>query len=73
MGVPTTRNNLFLDNDPSVPAVKERLRQAARIAKKNGSAVAIGHCKAGTMRALRDMAAEMIDDGIDFVFVTDLM
>lgn len=73
MGVPTTRNNLFLDNDPSVPAVKERLRQAARIAKKNGSAVAIGHCRAGTMRALRDMAAEMIDDGIDFVFVTDLM
>ncbi|WP_441561012.1 divergent polysaccharide deacetylase family protein [Colibacter massiliensis] len=72
-GVATTRNNLFLDNDTSVNAVKERLRQAARMAVKNGHAVAIGHCRENTLRAIRETVDELTDEGIKFVFVTDLM
>ena len=73
MGVPETRNNLFIDNDADVGAVKERLRQAGRIAKANGSAVVIGHCRAKTIAAIREMIDELHHEGIDFVFVTDLM
>ena len=73
MGVGTTRNNLFIDNDPSVSAIKERIRQAGRLALKNGTAVTIGHCRPATLQALKETYKELLDEGIDFVFVTQFM
>lgn len=73
MGITTGRNNLFLDNDKDVSAIKERLRQAGRIAVHNGSAVVIGHCRPYTAQALKEMIDELHREGVDLVFVTDLM
>ena len=73
MGVLSGRNNLFIDNDADVAAIKERLRQGGRIARRNGSAVVIGHCRPNTARAIREMVGELHGEGIDFVFATDLM
>lgn len=73
MGVATSRNNLFIDNDASVDAIKSRLRQAGSIARENGSAIVIGHCRRNTAQALSEMIDELHNDGIDLVFATDLM
>ena len=72
-GVETSRNNLFIDNDASVEAVKSRLRQAAHIAQSNGSAIVIGHCRANTAQAISEMVDELHNEGIDLVFATSLM
>ena len=73
MGVVTSRNNLFIDNDASVDAVKSRLRQAGQIARENGSAIVIGHCRWNTAQAISEMIDELHNEGIDLVFATDLM
>lgn len=73
MGIATSRNNLFLDNDKDVGAIKERLRQAGRIAVHNGNAIVIGHCRPYTAEALKEMIDELHREGVDIVFVTDLM
>lgn len=73
MGLATTRNNLFIDNDADVASVKSRLHQAGQIAKNNGSAVVIGHCRVNTAQAISEMIDELHQEGIDIVFVTDLM
>lgn len=73
MGIGTTRNNLFIDNDKDVAAIKKRILQGGQIAKNNGSAVVIGHCRPTTLAALKDSIDELHSEGIDIVFVTDLM
>lgn len=73
MGIGTTRNNLFIDNDSDVASIKKRIKQGGDIARSNGSAVIIGHNRPNTAEALRDMIDELHADGIDIVFVTDLM
>ncbi len=73
MGVATSRNNLFIDNDADVASVKARLRQGGQIALSNGSAVVIGHCRHNTAQAVRDMVQELAQEGVEIVFVTDLM
>lgn len=73
MGIGTTRNNLFIDNDKDVASIKKRILQGGQIAKNNGSAVVIGHCRPTTLAALKDSIDELHSEGIDIVFVTDLM
>ena len=73
MGIATSRNNLFIDNDADVNAIKQRLRQGGEIAKSNGSAIIIGHCRPKTAQALSEMIDELHKEGIDMVFVTELM
>ena len=73
MGVATSRNNLFIDNDADVAAIKKRIRQGGDIAKNNGSAIIIGHCRPKTAQALSEMIDELVQEGIDIVFVTELM
>lgn len=73
MGVTTGRNNLFIDNDANVSAIKERLRQGGEMALRNGSAVVIGHCRPNTAQAIAEMIDELHGKGVDIVFVTDLM
>ena len=73
MGIATSRNNLFIDNDADVSAIKQRLRQGGEIAKSNGSAIIIGHCRPKTAQALSEMLDELHKEGIEIVFVTELM
>lgn len=73
VGIGTTRNNLFIDNDHDVELIKNRLRQGGQIAKSNGSAVVIGHCRPYTLQAIKESIDELHKEGIDLVFVTDLM
>jgi len=48
-GVPSSDRDVFLDDDPSAPAVEAQLRELEKIARSQGVAIAIGHPHAATL------------------------
>jgi uncharacterized protein len=71
-GIPTASRDVFLDNKEDVAYSEEQLREAAAIAVRTGSAIAIGHPRATTLEAVRDMIPQLQAQGIDFVLVQSL-
>jgi polysaccharide deacetylase 2 family uncharacterized protein YibQ len=72
MGVPTAARDVFLDNRADVAYSEAQLSQAAAIAQRNGSAIAIGHPRPTTLAAVRAMIPKLQALGIRFVLVQDL-
>ncbi len=72
-GVPTAARDVFLDNQASVAYTEAQLRAAAEIAKRTGSAIAIGHPRATTLAAVRALIPELQAAGIQFVLAQDLV
>jgi len=50
--------NIFLDNVKDLSAIKYQLSKAAKIARKKGQAIAIGHPNHETLKAIRQWIAE---------------
>jgi polysaccharide deacetylase 2 family uncharacterized protein YibQ len=74
-GVPTVRNNMFLDSPLDEQGridVRAQLRNLTDIAVRRGYGVGIGHPHPETLRALRAEAPRMMEQGIEFVFVSEL-
>ncbi len=72
-GVPYVRNELFVDNEADVDAIKAMIRKGAALAKERGRAVIIGHCRPKTAEAFRQIVPELRRDGITFVYVSELL
>lgn len=73
MGVPTARNDIFLDNSSDVQAIRKQIYKAMDIAEKNGSAIAICHARPNTAKAWSMYAEEIKNTGIKLVPITDLL
>ena len=73
VGVPTARNNGFMDNDSNVANIKSRFRQAAQVALKNGNNIVICHVRPNTAIALREVMPELKDMGVNMVYVSELV
>jgi polysaccharide deacetylase 2 family uncharacterized protein YibQ len=71
-GVATAGRDVFLDNRADVAYTEGQLRIAAAIAKRDGSAIAIGHPRPTTLVAVRAMIPELEADGITFVQAAEL-
>jgi len=54
---PYISRDVFLDHDPDVDAVKKQVQRAVAIAKKYGSAIAIGHPHIKTLQGLAESKA----------------
>lgn len=52
-GVPSLRRHVFLDNVQTEAETRQQLARAIALARKNGSAIAIGHPHPSTVRALQ--------------------
>lgn len=72
-GVPNASRNVFLDNQSNTAYSETMLRQAAAIALQKGSAIAIGHPKATTLAAIRDLYPQLQAQGIRFVLASQLV
>ena len=72
-GVRTASRDVFLDNQADVEYSKGQLRAAAVLAKRTGSAIAIGHPRPTTLVAVRDLIPELQAEGIDFVLASELV
>jgi polysaccharide deacetylase 2 family uncharacterized protein YibQ len=71
-GIPNASRDVFLDNQETVAYTEAQLRDAAEIAKRNGSAIAIGHPKPTTLAAIRAMIPQLQSQGITFVLASSL-
>jgi uncharacterized protein len=71
-GVATTRRNVFLDDEQSVPAIRKQFVLAIRDARGKGSALAIGHPHPETLEVLNEMLPEAERQGVRLVFASDL-
>ncbi len=61
MGVATVARDVFLDSRPGRGEPRARLREAERIARRTGSAIAIGHPRDDTLAALEEWIAGLGD------------
>ena len=73
MNVPTAARDVFLDNRAEVAYTRGQLLEAAEIARRNGSAIAIGHPRPSTLEAVRETIPQLQAAGIEFVLVQDLV
>ncbi len=71
-GLATAKRDVFLDNKNEIDYVEGQLREAEALAKKNGSAIAIGHPRSATIAAVTALYPEFERDGITFVLVSSL-
>ena len=73
IGVPTIRRHVFLDNDDSKDKISERIDEVARLAQKQGIAVAIGHAKPNSLKAIKDALPKLLADGYQFEFASNVV
>jgi polysaccharide deacetylase 2 family uncharacterized protein YibQ len=72
-GMPSTRRDLFLDDDPSPEAVRRQWQRLIRQARAEGSALGIGHPRSATLDVLATELEALDDEGIILVGVADLI
>ncbi len=71
-GVPEASRNVFLDDRADEAYTEQMLEQTVEIAKRNGSAIAIGHPKPTTLAALQALYPKMQAEGVQFVLASEL-
>jgi polysaccharide deacetylase 2 family uncharacterized protein YibQ len=71
-GLRTAERDVFLDNQADVAYTEGQLREAATIAQRTGSAIAIGHPRPTTLAAVKAMIPAFQAAGIQFVLAGDL-
>lgn len=73
LGVRTASRAVFLDNIQDVGYISKQIRQAAAIARRRGSAIAICHPHPATIQALAAELPKLRDEGITFVPASSLV
>jgi len=73
LGVPHAARDVFLDNDVSTAAISAQFAELERVAKRNGSAVAIGHPHDQTLDVLQKWLDEAPGRGFVLVPVTAIV
>ena len=71
-GVPAASRDVFLDNRADVAYSEGQLLQAAAIARRRGSAIAIGHPHPTTLAAVQALLPQLEASGIRLVLAEDL-
>lgn len=73
MGLKFAARDFFLDNLDNDEYIRGQFKKFREFAHASGKAIAIGHVKLKTLKILKDEIARMQDEGIEFVFVSDLV
>ena len=73
IGVPTARRHVFLDNDDSIDKITEQLNELVTLSQTQGVAIAIGHAKSNTLKVLKDAIPQLINDGYEFEFASQVV
>jgi polysaccharide deacetylase 2 family uncharacterized protein YibQ len=73
LGIKSARRQVFLDNEQVSGYILGQLNQAVRLARKNGSAIAICHPHPATIAALATALPAVVDQGVRLVPVSQLV
>jgi len=71
--VPTLVRDVFLDSDRAPEAIRAQLARAVAKARRDGSAIAIGHPYPETLAVIADTLAKLRVDGIEVVPISQLL
>jgi polysaccharide deacetylase 2 family uncharacterized protein YibQ len=66
-GVPYAERNVFLDHDDDVEKIKSQLKAVERLARRRGSAIAIGHPRDATLQVLEEWLPSVVEKGFQLV------
>lgn len=72
-GVPNTSRNVFLDNDPDPEAIRAQFRKLIAIARRDGTALGIGHPLTDTMDILAEELENLHHLGVQLLPVSRLI
>ena len=72
-GIAVTRRDIFLDYEKDAAIVEEQLASLIRLARDNGTAVAIGHPYPRTLATLRTWLPTLAEEGIRLVPVSTVV
>jgi len=74
LGVPTARNDIFLDaGTDEEEVVEERVYRLIMLAKQKGSAIGIGHPREWTLEGIKSAEHMLKRSGVEVVFVSELV
>lgn len=73
VGVPNARRDVFLDHEVTKEAIRYQLQRLIRLAKKHGSAVAIGHPFPETIAVLQEEIPLFAEYGVELVSITEVI
>ncbi|HXZ20072.1 MAG TPA: divergent polysaccharide deacetylase family protein [Candidatus Acidoferrales bacterium] len=71
-GVPAAARNVFLDDDEQPAAIRRQLEHAERLAREQGTCVAIGHPHSSTLDVLSEMLPEVEARGVRLVSASEI-
>jgi polysaccharide deacetylase 2 family uncharacterized protein YibQ len=72
-GVPSSSRNVFLDNDPQPAAIRAQLDKLVATARREGTALGIGHPYPGTLDVLADALPRIEQQGVLLLSVSELI
>ena len=73
IGLPFLKCGLFLDNDNTVRAIKAQLAELRRIAREQGTAVAIGHYRKNTLEVLAEEIPRLEKEGFEIISLRNVL
>jgi polysaccharide deacetylase 2 family uncharacterized protein YibQ len=73
MRVKFAKRDIFLDNKDNRGYIKRQIRRLKMCAKRQGSAIGIGHDKKITLEVLAEVMPQIEKEGYKFVFVSQLV
>lgn len=73
VGLKFAKRDVFLDNVNNALKIEEKLAELEKLAVKRGFAIAICHDRKNTAAALAGKMPEMDKDGIEFVYLSELV
>jgi polysaccharide deacetylase 2 family uncharacterized protein YibQ len=72
--VPYLKRDIFLDNEPRAEAIQQALREGIEVARRQGSAILIGHVRnPQIVEIIGGLAKELDRSGVQLVFLSDLL
>jgi polysaccharide deacetylase 2 family uncharacterized protein YibQ len=73
-GVPYLERDIFLDNEPQAQAIRQALEEGIEVARKEGSAILIGHVRnPQIVEVIGGLLVELDRAGVELVFLSDLL
>lgn len=72
-GIPATRRQVFLDANPDLASVRKEFQRLVALARRTGSALAIGHPFDTTLTVLREELARLPAHGVRLVAPSELI
>jgi uncharacterized protein len=73
MGLRAAKRDVFLDVSNGEESIRGKLRTLARRARRNGSAIGIGHCHRDMLLALQNEVPAIQAEGFRFVLLSELV